>query len=466
MITRRQFIVNAGTLAFLGLSRSAFGKLPLAELRSKLSAYGPLVADVNNLLDLPAGFSYQVISQLGEKMSDNRFVPDKADGMGCFPLDETRVALVRNHELQPTDLVTADEVTRQHKTDLAYDTSAEGVALPGGTSHIIYNVKTQKKEQEYLSLVGTIRNCSGGVTPWGTWLTCEESVVTKNDGFGQDHGYIFEVPADAKGIITAEPLKSMGRFNHEAAVVDPNTGIIYLTEDRADSVFYRFIPNELNKLNQGGQLQAMVVKGKAQFDTRNWTDEGMLLHTEMEVEWIDVNDPESPKDDLRLRSYEQGAALFARGEGIHWGDNELYFCCTNGGKKQLGQVMKYQPSPFEGTAKESTSAGKIQLFLESADSSLFNFGDNLTVTPQGHLIVCEDQYTEVVDNYLRGVTPAGEVYNFARLTAQTELAGACFSPDGKLLFVNVYSPSKTLVISGPWESFNDAYEKSHAKQVS
>ena len=453
MINRRQFLFSAGTLAFVGLSRSAFGKVPLSDLGSNLPAYGPLIADNNKLLDLPAGFSYKVISQLGDKMSDGFTVPDKADGMGCIALDDERVALVRNHELKPTDLVKAESSLQTHKTPLAYDVDSQGVALPGGTSHIVYNLKTGTKEQEYLSLVGTIRNCSGGITPWGTWLTCEETTATKADGLGQDHGYIFEIPANAQGLVKPEPLTAMGRFNHEAAAVDPKTGIVYLTEDKGDSVFYRFIPNEVGKLAKGGKLQAMVIKAKPQFDTRNWRTPDMPLHKEFAVEWVDLDDPKSPKDDLRIRGYQQGAALFARGEGIHWGDNELYFCCTNGGKKQLGQVIKYVPSAFEGTDKEAQNPGSVSLFVESTDGSLFNFGDNLTVAPNGHLIVCEDQYTDIVDNHLRGVTPKGEVYNFAKLQTQTELAGACFSPDGSTLFVNVYKPTKTLAITGPWHSF-------------
>ncbi|MGO2013127.1 alkaline phosphatase PhoX [Pseudoalteromonas sp.] len=453
MINRRQFLFSAGTLAFVGLSRSAFGKVPVTDLGSNLPAYGPLIADSNKLLDLPAGFSYKVISELGEKMDDGQFVPNNADGMGCFKLDDDRVALVRNHELKPTDLAKADAAAQTHKTSLAYDSNEQGVALPGGTSHIIYNLKTSKKEQEYLSLIGTIRNCSGGITPWGTWLTCEETTLIKADGFGQDHGYIFEIPANAKGLVKPEPLKAMRRFNHEAAAIDPKTGIVYLTEDKGDSLFYRFIPNEYGKLHKGGQLQAMVIKTTPQFDTRNWAGANMALHQNMDVEWIDLDNPESPKDDLRIRGYQQGAALFARGEGIHWGDNELYFCCTNGGKKQLGQVMKYVPSQFEGTSKEQTAPGQIQLFVQSTDGSLYNFGDNLTAAPNGHLIICEDQYTDVVDNHLRGVTPKGEVYNFAKLQAQTELAGACFSPDGNTLFVNVFTPTKTLAITGPWDSF-------------
>lgn len=83
-----------------------------------------------------------------------------------------------------------------------------------------------------------------------------------------------------------------------------------------------------------------------------------------------------------------------------------------------------------------------------------HYGDNLTVAPNGHLIVCEDQGGAVVDNHLRGVTRSGATYPFARLRTQTELAGACFSPDGTTLFVNIFAPAKTLAITGPWASFD------------
>jgi secreted PhoX family phosphatase len=153
---------------------------------------------------------------------------------------------------------------------------------------------------------------------------------------------------------------------------------------------------------------------------------------------------------LRHQGLEKGAAIFARGEGIHWGDNELYFCCTSGGAKGFGQVMRYRPSVNEGSSTEVENPGRLDLFFESLDKSLYNFGDNLTVAPNGHLIICEDQYSNRVDNYLRGITPSGAVYPLARLRIQTEPAGACFSPDGSTLFVNVYSPAKTLAITGPW----------------
>lgn len=442
MITRRQFIV--GSIAFSGLASSAFGKNTSFTNMRTANIYGALVPDSNGLLDLPEGFSYTVISEFGQVMSDGLHVPDRADGMGCLPIDnaKNKVALIRNHELHPKHIELQPPSFQSHVNELAYDTYPNGIALPGGTTTLIYNTETKKVEREFVSLAGTVRNCSGGVTPWGTWLTCEETADTPNGTVSKNHGFVFEVPASASKTVKAKPLKALGRFVHEAACVDPTTGYVYLTEDRGDSLLYRFVPNEYGKLEAGGSLQALVVKGRPQFDTRNWQQPAMGVSQWLDVEWVTLENPESPEDDLRKQGYEKGAALFARGEGIHWGDGEMYFCCTNGGAKQLGQVMRLAP--------RTDGPDKLQLFLESEDKNLYNFGDNLTVCPNGHLLVCEDQYTDIVDNHLRGITPNGEVYNFAKLHAQTELAGACFSPDGNTLFVNVYSPTKTLAISGPW----------------
>lgn len=455
MITRRQFTfglaaLSAGSSAFGGLANAAT-QHAAGGLRAA-TGFGPLKPDPASLLDLPESFTYKVISALGQAMSDGLNVPDKADGMGCFKLDEQRVALVRNHELTPKDRTLQPASVASHKTADAYDTAPDGNALPGGTTTMVYNLITGETESQHVSLCGTIRNCSGGITPWGSWLTCEESIDKPSAYNSKDHGWVFEVPSTAQTLVSPEPLKAMGRFNHEAAAVDPRTGIVYMTEDRGDSLFYRFIPDVPGDLIKGGRLQALAIKASPGYDSRNWVDPAMPLQEWLDASWIDLTDPESPEDDLRKRGYADGAALFARGEGIHWGDGELYFCCTNGGKKQLGQIMRYQPSASEGTEHEAAKPGRLQLFLESTDKSLFNFGDNLTVAPFGDLIVCEDQYTDVVDNHLRGVTPDGSVYPFARLHDQTELAGACFSPDGSTLFVNLYSPARTIAITGPWSA--------------
>jgi secreted PhoX family phosphatase len=310
----------------------------------------------------------------------------------------------------------------------------------------VLDAATLTVERQHRSLAGTLRNCSGGVTPWGSWLTCEEDVTRPGTRAQGEHGWIFEVPAAATGPVDPVPLKAMGRFNHEAAAVDPATGYVYLTEDREDGLLYRFIPRVPGKLAEGGKLQALALTDPLLKDSRNWLNSGFRPQRWYGLRWIDLDNPESPADDLRKRGAALGATLFARGEGIHLGltahgKSEMFFVCTSGGMAKQGQVFRLDLGP---------GRERLQLFYESSDAGVFNSGDNLTVAPDGQLVVCEDQYTDTVDNHLRGLTRDGRPYMLAKLHAQTELAGACFSPDGRVLFVNVFSPAKTLAIIGPW----------------
>jgi secreted PhoX family phosphatase len=223
-------------------------------------------------------------------------------------------------------------------------------------------------------------------------------------------------------------------------------------EDRQDSLFYRYIPNIPGKLQAGGKLQALMISGQPKFDTRNTSAPYMEEQQAYACDWLDLDNVDSSGDDLRQRGFAKGAALFARGEGIHFGDNEMYFCCTSGGKKELGQIMRYTPTPLTTNQKSVQQTGSLSLFVESHSKTSFNYGDNIAVAPSGHIVVCEDQYSLIVNNHLRGVTPEGELYDFAKVHWQTEPAGACFSPDGSVLFVNLYSPATTLAITGPWEA--------------
>lgn len=427
-LDRRRFL-SATTAAFAALSASgckaARPGVPSAD------PYGPLLPDPGGLLDLPKGFSYRVISRLGDAMSDGGKVPDAADGMGCFALPGGKLALVRNHELRPGK-------DSGGASGAAFARDGAGNPLPGGTTTLVLDAATLKREREFRSLSGTIRNCSGGVTPWGSWLTCEEDVTRAGTKSTQDHGWVFEVPATATGPVDPVPLKAMGRFNHEAAVVDPRSGAVFLTEDRDDGLLYRFLPTAPGQLARGGKLQALALTDPA--------NDALQSGTWAKVRWIDLDDPESPADDLRKRGAALGAMPFARGEGIHLGldakgKTELFFVATSGGAAKLGQVWRLR---LDG------ATDRLQLFFESTDPGQFNYGDNLTVAPNGHLIVCEDQYTNHTENHLRGLTPAGLPYDLARVRLQTEPAGACFSPDGRVLFVNLYSPATTLAITGPW----------------
>jgi len=377
-----------------------------------------------------------VLSSLGDAMSDGGTVPDYADGMGCFDLGNGEWALVRNHELSP-----------QHDSGgasgPAFDTVARSlIPLPGGTTTVVLDAASLSVKRQYRSLAGTIRNCAGGITPWGSWLTCEEN-VTKGDGrtANRDHGWVFEVPANAERQVDPVPLTAMGRFNHEAACVDPATGLVYLTEDRDDSLLYRFVPTYPGRLAEGGTLQALVLDGIT--DTRNRDGVAAIAPGQLVAgRWITLDNPEAPEDDLRKRGAAAGAALFARGEGIWMGEGEMFFTATSGGAAGQGQIFRLKPTMH--------GMDVLDLFYESGAQDEYSFGDNITIAPDGYLIVCEDQYTDSAVNHLRGVTPDGRAYAFARVRVESETAGACFSPDGRTLFVNVFSPTRTLAITGPW----------------
>lgn len=274
--------------------------------------------------------------------------------------------------------------------------------------------------------------------------------MNANDTLRRDHGYCFEVPALAEGLADPVPLVGLGRFRHEAVAIEPVSGCVYLTEDMFDGLLYRFVPEVPGELAKGGKLQALRVRGAGSLDTRNWHDFTRIpVGEEIDVEWVDLEDPDSPEDDLRHRGFLQGAARFARGEGIAFGNDSIYFCCTNGGRAKKGQVWRYVPSKYEGTRRERMKRAKLSLFVEPNDETVMDACDNLCVAPWGHLVLCEDGNGT---DQLLGVTAAGEIYVIGRNAgSHSELAGATFSPDGTTLFVNVQTSGLTLALTGPWE---------------
>lgn len=458
-ISRKHFLKQAGALAlgFSGL-QIVSGYAP-SERNSKdliTNPFGALQPDPNGLFDLPEGFNYKIISNFGDQMDDRLFVPHRPDGMATFPGPDGLTILIRNHEVNPAkggaesafgeDFALADKLS----TDEFYDFGQDNNPGQGGTTTIVYDTENQQVVREFLSLAGTLRNCAGGPTPWNSWLTCEEIVTEPDDVYAKRHGYVFEVPATAEiGRAQPIPIKDMGRFNHEAVAVDPNSDVIYLTEDDSEGLLYRFIPNTPGKLLDGGKLQALAVKERPSLDTRNWASQTVKVGKNLQTAWINVDDVDSPNDDLRYRGFNDGAARFARGEGMWYGNDAIYFACTNGGPEELGQIWKYTPSPDEATSGEENNPGTLELFVESLDSTIIENADNLTVAPWGDLIVCEDT-DEKQD--LNGITPKGKVYKLGRnAKSNSELAGAVFSPDGSTLFMNIQHSGITLAINGPWE---------------
>lgn len=417
------------------------------------TGYGPLLPDPNGIIDLPEGFTYKVISRIGDPMTDGLTVPGLPDGMAAFIGRNRNVILVRNHEMEPNDTARGafgpnNEKVGQLAASKFFDYGNGNPGL-GGTSTLVINEETLEVEKQFMSLVGTYRNCAGGPTPWKSWVTCEEDVTLAGGANGKatvNHGYVFEVPAtDDPALADPRPIKEMGRFNHEAICVDPATGIVYLTEDRHDGLFYRFIPTQKNNLHAGGRLQALALKGRKSFDTRNWPDvdgEKIYAGEKLQTEWIDLSDIDSPNDDLRLRGFAQGAARFARGEGAWFGNNELYFTCTSGGPIKKGQIFRYTPGKNEGNGAD----GNLELFVETTNEEILKNCDNLTIAPWGEVMLCEDDPAP----YLRGVTTSGQVYTFAKNRLDGEFTGICFSPSGKTMFVNIQHHGLTLAIQGTW----------------
>ena len=453
-LDRRAFIQAASVVSvgFLGLRHAIARSVP-GDPILPVGPFGPLVSDPTGIFDLPEGFSFRVISRVGDRMSDGLLVPGSPDGMAAFPGPDGLTLLVRNHECDTTAKQLSPlgrDYEHIGKVDLAsfFDAGHGKTPAHGGTSTIVFDTTTGRVRAEFLSLGGTVRNCAGGPTPWGSWLTCEESVQRKGKDHEQDHGWVFEVPATAEPRLhKAVPLHDMGRFNHEAVAIDPGTGIVYLTEDRGDGLLYRFLPNTPGRLVEGGRLQMLAIIDRPSLDTRNHDKTTIEIGTRLPVRWMDCEDVRSPDDSLRRRGAEAGAAVFARGEGIAWSADGIYIVCTNGGRATRGQVWRYHPGEAEGTAEESGSA--LELFIEPNDASVIDMPDNCVVAPWGDLILCEDGPGP--DSFLLGVTRDGTVYKIGRnAIGAGELAGATFSPDGTTLFVNIQHDGLTLAITGPW----------------
>jgi secreted PhoX family phosphatase len=481
---RRAFIARGAALASgTVLSSAALERLrSRAALASKGSesayGYGPpqRMADQRGrfVLALPAGFSYVTFGDIGSPLSDGTPTPLALDGMATFRGPGGTVRLIRNHEdrnAPGAGSLSADPADM-------YDPLAGG-----GTTTLDFDPRSGRLVRSFVSLAGSTVNCAGG---YGlrrrSWITGEETIAgPASSAFTKRHGYMFEVPLDRGpgDRPSSPPLTAMGRFAHEAAATDERTGIVYETEDPGTgrgAGFYRFLPDDPWNLAAGGRLQILGVRGHPQFDAR----EGQRPGRKLRVVWIDVPepDPEYANDDDPRGTFQQGwrlgAAKFNRLEGCWYDHGSVFFVSTSGGDAKNGDVNADGYAEGYGQVWEyRTNSGHLILHYESPGGEVLDSPDNLTVTPRGGLMVCEDDASSDSDldprapgiedvNRLIGITKHGEAFVFAVNTfSGSELAGVSFSPDGRTLFVNLYGDSTgtpeqhagegmTCAITGPW----------------
>ena len=389
-----------------------------AEQGAKASKlFPPLQAGAGALLALPAGFSYETVAESGvTDIHDGTGTvigktPERPDGTTAVTAG-VRLRLIQNHEASPG---------AQFPVPLVSGTVYDPGALGGGCT-VIETSRNGKRISEWVGLSGTYSNCAGGPTPWGSWLTCEETEARAGTGtLTKDHGYVFEVFPDVPAAQTPLPITAWGRFAHEAVVVEPGRRRVYLTEDaKPNGLFYRWTAPLGVKLKphiaaslgpNDGTLEALVVltnDGSVLPDLAYVT--AAQIGRPFKTTWAKVPDRQAATTSVRNQFADGQVTRSKKLEGA-WGDKRgTYFVASfafeaadlpANATKHDGQLWYYDYAsetltlaayfPYNDLLHQETPNWEANLG-PSLDLA-FDGPDGCHVSPYGSLILTEDGNT-------------------------------------------------------------------------
>lgn len=466
-VSRRSFLRGSaalGAVAVVGGSSGLRVALPVGAVAAGTEGFGSLVRDPAGRLDLPAGYSYRVVTRSGRRMPAPQTgrVPGRPDGTAAFAGPGGNVHLVNNHEQGAT--ATYPVVG---PPELTYDQGATG-----GTTTIVVDADNRLVDQT-VSLAGTMLNCAGGPTPWGTWLSGEETEQRAGGPFTRHHGYVFEVdPLDPASNVDPQPLTALGRFAHEAAAVDPHRGHVYLTEDavRPAGLLYRFTPSHLpgglHTLRDGGVLEALRVRGVDDLSVYR------AVGTTLPVHWKPVPDPTALAQGSIRKQFtyvdrtDRSAPVTHTGpgggitrsrklEGLWWSGGRCHIVCSFARTTDPtdwsraphdGQIWSYDPA--RATLRLDAYFPR-NLDPTGAGADVPDGPDNITAGPRpGSLMVAEDG---AGTQHLVSVSASGQKSIFARnAVSRSEFTGVTFSPDRGTLFAGIQDEGYLFAITGPF----------------